>query len=155
MAGRPTKYDPVYAKIARKCAMRGMTRAEIAEVLQICRDTLYRWTLAYRPFSDALNAGTSVADDRVERCLYERAVGYSFESEKIFCSKDGLVTRVATTEHVPPDVTAQIFWLKNRRREEWRDKIEHDVTGDVMYSFDDPTQRPAGYERKPPAPTAH
>ena len=51
----------------------------------------------------------------VERSLYSRAVGYSFNSEKIFCNKDGEVTRVPIVEHVPPDVTAQIFWLKNRK----------------------------------------
>ena len=57
----------------------------------------------------------------VERSLYSRAVGYSFNSEKIFCNKDGEVTRVPIVEHVPPDVTAQIFWLKNRKPADWRD----------------------------------
>ena len=52
----------------------------------------------------------------VERSLYSRAVGYSFNSEKIFCNKDREVTRVPIVEHVPPDVTAQIFWLKNPSR---------------------------------------
>ena len=47
--------------------------------------------------------------------LYSRAVGHSFNSEKIFCNKDGEVTRVPIVEHVPPDVTAQIFWLKYLR----------------------------------------
>jgi hypothetical protein len=51
-------------------------------------------------------------DARVEQSLYQRAVGYSFKSEKVFCNKDGEVTRVPIVEHVPPDVTAQIFWLK-------------------------------------------
>jgi hypothetical protein len=49
------------------------------------------------------------ADARVKRSLYSRAVGYSFNSEKIFCNKDGEVTRVPIVQHVPPDVTAQIF----------------------------------------------
>jgi hypothetical protein len=63
----------------------------------------------------------------VERSLYSRAVGYSFNSEKIFCNKDGEVTRVPIIEHGPPDVTAQIFWLKNRKPTEWRDvqQMEH------------------------------
>jgi hypothetical protein len=66
----------------------------------------------------------------MERSLYSRAVGYSFNSEKIFCNKDGEVTRVPIVEHVPPDVTAQIFWLKNRDPANWRDawQLEH-VTG--------------------------
>ena len=40
-------------------------------------------------------------------------------SEKIFCNKDGEVTRVPIVEHVPPDVTAQIFLLKNRDPAHW------------------------------------
>ena len=77
----------------------------------------------------SLKAGKADADDRVERSLYSRAVGYSFNSEKIFCNKDGEVTRVPIVEHVPPDVTAQIFWLKNRKPSEWRDvqNIEHAI----------------------------
>jgi hypothetical protein len=64
-----------------------------------------------------------------------RAVGYSFNSEKIFCNKDGEVTRVPIVEHVPPDVTAQIFWLKNRDPAHWRDawQLEH-VTGKYVIS---------------------
>ena len=71
----------------------------------------------------------------VERSLYSRAVGYSFNSEKIFCNKDGEVTRVPIVEHVPPDVTAQIFWLKNRDPAHWRDawQMEH-VTGKYIIS---------------------
>ena len=70
----------------------------------------------------------------VERSLYSRAVGYSFNSEKI-CNKDGEVTRVPIVEHVPPDVTAQIFWLKNRKPTEWRDvqQMEH-VLGKYIIS---------------------
>jgi hypothetical protein len=69
------------------------------------------------------------SDARVERSLYNRAVGYSFNSEKIFCNKDGEVTRVPIVEHVPPDVTAQIFWLKNRDPARWRDawQVEHSL----------------------------
>ena len=51
----------------------------------------------------------------VERSLYHRANGYSYDAVKIFCSKDGKVTKVPYREHVPPDVTACIFWLKNRK----------------------------------------
>jgi hypothetical protein len=52
--------------------------------------------------------------------LYNRANGYSYEAEKIFCDKNGKVTRVPYREHVPPDVTAWIFWLKNRDPAHWR-----------------------------------
>ena len=108
-----------------------------------------RWEAAYPKFSGALRTGSKVADDRVERSLYERAVGYSFESEKIFCNKDGVVTRVPYIEHMPPDVTACIFWLKNRRKEVWRDRYEKVVDQAWEPVFHDPTQAPPGYSRKP------
>ena len=63
------------------------------------------------------------------RALYQRANGYSYETVKIFCDKNGKVTRVPYRVHVPPDVTAQIFWLKNRDPEHWRDawQVEHQL----------------------------
>ena len=60
--------------------------------------------------------------------LYQRAVGYSYETIKIFCDKNGNVTKMPYREHVPPDVTAQIFWLKNRDPAHWRDAWQLDVT---------------------------
>ena len=53
--------------------------------------------------------------------LYERANGYSYDAVKIFCSRDGEIIEAPYVEHVPPDVTACIFWLKNRRPQDWRD----------------------------------
>jgi hypothetical protein len=75
------------------------------------------------------------ADDRVERSLYNRAIGYSYDAVKIFCDKNGKVTRVPCREHVPPDVTACIFWLKNRNPAKWRDvqNVEH-VLGKYIIS---------------------
>jgi hypothetical protein len=78
--------------------------------------------------TSALAAGKAEADGRVERSLYMRAVGYSYDAEKIFCDKNGNVTKVPYREHVPPDVTAQIFWLKNRDRAHWRDAWHFDHT---------------------------
>ena len=56
----------------------------------------------------------AAAEELTRRCrrraLYSRAIGYSYDAEKIFCDKNGKVTRVPCREHVPPDVTACIFW---------------------------------------------
>jgi hypothetical protein len=54
--------------------------------------------------------------------------GYSYDAVKIFCSKDGKITKVPYRVHVPPDVTAQIFWLKNRKPAEWRDAWQVEAT---------------------------
>jgi hypothetical protein len=129
-------------------ARRGFTRSEIAELLEVNRVTLRRWEATYPELAAALSKGSRVADDRVVRSLYERAVGYSFESEKVFCNKDGVVTRVPCIEHMPPDVTACIFWLKNRDKANWRDRHEHQVGPEWNPVWHDPTDRTSGYSRK-------
>ena len=78
-------------------------------------------------FGGALKRGKVIADGNIADRLYQRAMGYSHETEKIFCS-NGQVTRVPCVERFPPDTTAQIFWLKNRRPDLWRDKREVEQT---------------------------
>jgi hypothetical protein len=73
-------------------------------------------------FMQALKVGKSEADDRVERSLYQRAVGYTYPAVKIFMPAGAKTPIYAPyDEHVPPDVTAGIFWSKNRRPDKWRD----------------------------------
>ena len=67
-------------------------------------------------------------DDRVERSLAQRALGYSYHAEKPFQYR-GEVMKVQYVEHVPPDVAAAKFWLLNRRRAEWSDTSRHELTG--------------------------
>jgi hypothetical protein len=121
--GRPSAYKPEFAAQARKLCELGATDFEIAKFFEIHISSLYRWKATYSEFSDALKAGKQAADDRVEHSLFHRAVGYTFESEKVF-QFQGQIVRAATTEHVPPDATAAIFWLKNRKPAEWRDRSE-------------------------------
>lgn len=82
---------------------------------------------SHEQFGKALGEGKGVSDAKVIRSLYERATGYEYEEEKkiIEYDKDGNVKPVKiekTKKHVPPDVTAQIFWLKNRQRDRWQDR---------------------------------
>ena len=122
--GRPTSYDPDFADQARKLCRLGATDYELADFFEVDVRTIYRWKHTYEEFCQSLVVGKEQADDRVERALYNRAVGYSFESEKIF-SYQGDITRADTVEHVPPDPGAAKLWLTNRRPEQWREKIEH------------------------------
>jgi hypothetical protein len=145
---RPSKYQPSFAKQAAHLCKLGSTRRQLAVFFEVDEVTVWRWEQQYPQFAKALKLPIAAADDKVERSLYERAIGYTFESEEIFCNKDGAVTRVPVLKHVPPDVTAQIFWLKNRRRESWRDRSDLDLAGDVLVVFHDPTKRPDGYARK-------
>lgn len=127
--GRPSKYDPVFAKQAEKLALLGATDQEIADFFEVTERTINRWKHDHEEFCQALKAGKDVADDRVERSLYQRAVGYEQEEVKIFmpAGKDDPVYAPYRAK-IAPDVTAAIFWLKNRRSEEWRDVKHIDQT---------------------------
>jgi len=124
-AGRPSLYQPEFAKQAEKLTVLGATDVELADFFEVDVRTIYRWKHEHEEFCQALNAGKEKANERVENSLYQKAVGYTFESEKIF-NHQGQILRAPTREHVPPDTTAAIFWLKNRRPDQWRDKQELD-----------------------------
>jgi hypothetical protein len=125
--GRPPKYQAGFAAQAEKICKLGATNAELADFFEVSIRTIERWCVEHDEFSRAVKEGKEPADDRVERSLFQRAVGYSFDSEKVF-QFQGEVIRAPVREHVPPDTTAAIFWLKNRRRDQWRDRTES-VTG--------------------------
>jgi hypothetical protein len=123
--GRKTIYNPKMAEIARKCCERGLTDLEVADVLGIGLATLYRWKLEYPEFSRVFKLGKAAADDRVERSLYSRAVGYSYLAEKAVMTRHGQKT-VRYRAHIPPDTAAAVWYLKNRRPDRWRDSFRHE-----------------------------
>jgi hypothetical protein len=127
--GRPTDYSEDLIPKVRDLAKEGATDLEIAEYIGVSVSTVNRWKAQHRDFRHALRVGKRSADARVRRSLYQRALGYSVETVKVFCSKDGHVTQVPIIEHFPPDTTAAIFWLKNRDRHNWRDRIDNEHTG--------------------------
>jgi hypothetical protein len=128
--GRPTKYQDSFVIQARKLAQLGATDREVAAFFEVAESTLNLWKLEHAEFSEALKVGKAAADERVQQSLYRRALGYSHDAVKIAVNAAGEVTQVPFVEHFPPDTTAAIFWLKNRKPEEWRDKheIEHSGT---------------------------
>ena len=124
----PRSYDPVVAHQAKKLCQLGATDIELADFFGVNADTIYRWKIEFSEFSEAIKLGKEPADDRVERSLYQRAVGYTFESVKIFMpAKANEPVYAPYREHVPPDTAAASLWLRNRRKDEWRDKqqLEH------------------------------
>lgn len=127
MTGRPTKFKPEYVGQAEKLCLLGATDGEIADFFEVSVATINRWKTAHEDFCESLKAGKAAADDRVERSLYQRALGYTHDEDKIF-NNNGEPLVVPTKKHYPPDTTAAIFWLKNRRGDEWRDKRELEVT---------------------------
>lgn len=108
----------------------GLTDEQIAQKMGINVATLYRYKQSYCEICEALKRGKEVVDIQVENALLKRALGYDFQEERVERSdKDGMKI-VQTLKHIPADVTAQIFWLKNRRPDRWRDKVPVEVNED-------------------------
>lgn len=110
-------------KLVEAWARDGLTLDQIARNLNIAEKTLYDYKNRYSEFSQSLKRGKDDADVEVENALYKRALGYRYD--EITYENGEEVKRV--TKEVHPDVTAQIFWLKNRRPEAWRDRREAPV----------------------------
>jgi len=128
--GRPTAYSAAAVKQAKKLCELGATDEDLADFFEVSVRTIYRWQTQHKEFCQALKAGKAEADDRVERSLYHKAVGYRHEAVKIFMPANALEPVYAPyTEQVAPDTTAAIFWLKNRRPAEWRDRQQHELSG--------------------------
>lgn len=125
---RPSKYKPEFVAQAEKLCKLGATDVEIADFFEVNVATLNRWKADYPEFCESLKAGKEQADERVERSLFARATGYEHDDMDIRVV-DGTVVQTPIRKHYPPDTTAAIFWLKNRRPAEWRDKVQNEHTG--------------------------
>jgi hypothetical protein len=126
--GRPSKFKAEFIGQAQKLCELGATDEDLADFFHVSIRTIANWKTEQPEFLQALKGGKDQADDRVERSLYQRAVGYTHDATH-FSSFQGKVTATPYRNHCPPDVVAQIFWLKNRRPDLWRDKQIQEVTG--------------------------
>lgn len=136
--GRPTAYNPGFARQAAKLCELGATDDELADFFGVHRATIYRWKHEHDDFCDAVKTGKDVADERVERSLYQKATGYNVTEEqavkvKVDQHKEA-VEVVEVEKHIPSDTTAAIFWLKNRRKDDWRDRKEVEHSGNIGLS---------------------
>lgn len=123
--GRPSLYTPDMAKWAEKLARLGATEEEMAKALEISLTTFETYKRERPDFSEALKKGKALSDAEVADRLFQRAMGYSHPAVKIVAdAKTGKEHIVEYTEHYPPDTVAAIFWLKNRQRDKWRDKVD-------------------------------
>lgn len=134
--GRPTKYKPEYAKIARKMCELGATDPQLAEAFEVNISTITLWKVTYPEFSAAVKISKDVSDNLVEQSLYKRALGYECEEMDVRVI-EGKVVQTPVKKVYPPDPTAMIFWLKNRQKEKWRDKQEVQHSGSIMAEMTD------------------
>ena len=110
----------------------GLTNEQIAKNIGINVKTLYDWKNKESNISNALKKGKEVVDIEVENALLKKALGYTIMLRKQKVTKDGDVVDIEEEVHIPPDTTAQIFWLKNRKKAQWRDKVEVEKMGTIQ-----------------------
>ena len=150
--GRNSKYESDFPLLAEGYAREGMIDKTIAAKLGISISRFYEYVKKYKEFKDALKRGKRPVDVEVENALLKRAKGYTFEETKVeFAPR--IVDGVQTDQGVPqkitrikkevvPDTTAQIFWLKNRRPDKWRDRHDFDFKGDMSIKVISAIPRP-------------
>lgn len=140
-----SKYDThVEPKLVRieAWARDGLIDEQIAKNLGIAYSTFKEYKKTYKKLSDALKKGKEVIDLEVENALLKRALGYRYDEvtkEQVLNKETGKyelqVTKVITKE-LAADTTAQIFWLKNRKTNDWRDKKDIEHSGNINNAYE-------------------
>ena len=135
-----TKYKEDFPALVEHYARQGMIEKDIAAMIGISVDTFEVYKRNHTEFSESLKAGKKVIDTQVESMLFKRAIGYEYdETHTTTVTKaDGTVEESVklVRKVMAPDVTAQIFWLKNRKPAEWRDTVRVE-TVDLNQAFKD------------------
>lgn len=126
--GRPSSYKDEFAEWAMKLAKLGATDKELAESFEVAESTIGNWKNAHPEFLDSIKKGRQIADAEVASKLFHRATGYKHPEDDIK-NVAGEIVITPTIKHYPPDTTAAIFWLKNRRPDLWRDKVDSEISG--------------------------
>ena len=129
--GRPSKYKPEFARIARKMCELGATDYDLAQALDVNTSTIWRWQSEHDAFCNAVRLGKEEPDRRVERSLYQRAVGYTYNATKVM-QYEGSPVFADYVEHVPPDPGAAMNWLANRKPDDWRKNADGDGAGGTI-----------------------
>jgi hypothetical protein len=132
--GRPTSYKPEYAELAHNYCLLGATNDELAGFFNVAPRTVDNWLSVHADFATAVRNGRAAADASIARKLYRRADGYDYTAEKLVVYR-GEAKKVDLRVHVPPDVGACMFWLRNRRRQDWGERARPEPESGL--TFDD------------------
>jgi hypothetical protein len=125
--GRPqTQVNPI--RVAEMIGELGGTESKLAYALGVTLDAIQHFKKRNRQLFITLRERKRIADESVEKALYQRAIGYSHKAVKIFKTSDDKILEHEYIERFPPDPVACIFWLKNRMPDEWRERREPDVS---------------------------
>lgn len=160
-SGSKSRYKAELVPQVEKLAAEGWLQREMMEFFGISETTWKRWKREHPELRAAVERGNKAPDDHVEASLYHRARGYSHAEERMFFdSKSGKVHRATTVKHYPPDTQAAMFWLTNRRPEQWKHKTEtahlgklslEELVGGVAQTPPKGEEQPA----EPPKPVEH
>lgn len=130
--GRDSLYDPSMNEAARKLALLGLTNDEMAAFFGVDVRTFQRWMAGEPAFCQAVNDGKVIADANVAESLYKRATGEHVQIEKVYTNKQtGDRQTIKVMTYIPGEAGAAMNWLKNRRRKDWQDKVDHNHEGTV------------------------
>lgn len=112
----------------------GLTDEQIAGNIGVAERTFAEWKVRFPAITTALKKGKAPADTVVENALYKSATGYyvtikkpiKIRTKRMLAGKGTIeeekIEFVEDQMYIPPNPTAQIFWLKNRKPNVWRDK---------------------------------
>lgn len=145
-------------------ARMGLTNEQIAKNIGVNADTFYTWLKKYPEISESIKKGKAPIDFEVENALFKRAIGYEYEEVETTIEEiDGKQRkRIKKIKKVAlPETSAMIFWLKNRKPEQWRklnpvveaklnaetekllkeaENLSLETTGEVVFIEDIPTE---------------
>ena len=133
--GRPSKIHSINLDEVTFYTEKGYTDKQLAKIFCVKEQTINNWKKDYPEFFESLKAGKMLADAKVEASLYQRACGYSHPEIHI-TNFQGSITETPIIKHYPPDPTSMIFWLKNRKKKEWRDRHEIKQDGEVVHKVE-------------------
>lgn len=128
MAEGKRLFLPDHLDQVRAIAMQGVSEKEMCEIFDIHPRMITMWKKQYPLFQAALADGYTDADAAVLSALYQTAVGYTHDEEKIF-QWDGDIIRADTVKHYKPDINAIKLWLTNRQKDNWKDRHHSNVAG--------------------------
>jgi len=137
--GRPSTYEAIIVPMLKKktkegknqiedLAFYGLTDEQLANHFGVTRDCVTKWKKEHPEFKQALDTGKLVADRKIIKSLYERAMGY--EHPDLFITQfQGEIIEKTITKHYPPDTGACFIWLKNRQN--WQNQPEFNLFDEV------------------------
>ena len=136
--GPAPTYKPEFCPLAYKFCLLGATNEDLADLFEVAVATLGYWLRRYPEFKKAVQEGRDVADADVALALLHKAKGFTHTDVKVLRTEAG-PEQVEYNRYFPPDTQAALFWLRNRRRKQWRERIEleHSVTDEKLRELEE------------------